>query len=218
VEKYRRIVFCDFDGTITVEETLVGMLKLFARAHYQEIEDRIIARSLTIREGLRRLVESIPSERYPEMLGYIRDKEMRPGFEALLDFLREEGVPFVVISGGLRGAVCCRLECMAERIHAIYAADVNTEGKYLRVLSDFEGDTELVAKARIMVNYACDESVAIGDGISDMNMALQSSLVFARDSLCGHLEARGKPYKPWNDFYDIRDCLALRWRSLDSAL
>ncbi len=88
---------------------------------------------------------------------------------------------------------------------------MSTEGEYLKVVSEYEGGRELVAKAQIMARYACDESVAIGDGMSDLSIALSSTVVFARDSLMRHLEAKGMPYVPWEDFFQVRDLLARRW-------
>lgn len=211
VEKFKRMVFCDFDGTITVEETFVGMLKHFAEENYNDMEKLLVSQQITLRDGVRRMVESIPSERYPEVLDYIRDKEIRPGLEELLDLLEAEQVPFVVISGGLVRSIVIRLQSLADRIHAIYAADVTTKGEYLQVLSDFEGGSELVAKVDVMSQYDFDESVAIGDGLTDVNIALRASIVFARGNLGRYLEKRGKPYQPWNDFFDVRDYLAKYW-------
>ena len=59
-----RIIFCDFDGTITAEETFVGMLRQFATQSYDDIKNRILNRQINLCDGVRRLVESIPSERY----------------------------------------------------------------------------------------------------------------------------------------------------------
>lgn len=211
-EKYPRMVFCDFDGTITVEETFVGMLKRFARIDYSHMQSLLVSRRLTLREGVRQMVESIPARCYPQILDYIRDKELRPGLKDLLDFLAVENVPFVVISGGLVRSIELRLRSLIGQIHAIYAADVNTQGEYLQVISDFEGGTELVAKADIMSRYDFTESVVIGDGLTDINIALQASVVFARGQLGRYLQEQGKSYQIWQDFFDIRDCLARRWR------
>ena len=93
----------------------------------------------------------------------------------------------------------------------IYAADVDTRSEYLRVVSDFEAGTELVAKADIMSRYDFAESVAIGDGLTDVNIALRASVVFARGHLERYLEGQGKSYQAWKDFFDIRDDLAQRW-------
>ncbi len=212
-EKHPRMVFCDFDGTITVEETFVGMLKRFAQVDYDRMQALLVSREITLREGVRHMVESIPSERYPEILDYIRDKQLRPGLQELLDFLNGQNVPFVVISGGLVRSIELRLRSLVGQIHAIYAADVDTGGEYLQVVSDFEGGTELVAKADIMSRYDFTESVAIGDGLTDVNIALRASVVFARGHLGRYLQEKGKAYQPWNDFFDVRDHLADRWQS-----
>lgn len=208
----KRIVFCDFDGTITAEETFVGMLKHFTPELSAKLMPEMYALRLTLREGVRQLLESIPSERYPEIIEFARTKVMRAGLIELLDFLEAEEVPFVVVSGGVRGMVQTVLEPLLNRIHAIYAVDVKTNSKYLQAHSDFEGETELLAKVPVMAQYQADEFVAIGDSVTDLNMAMQASLVFARDRLAVYLDDRQKPYIPWNDFIDIRNQLSSRWK------
>jgi 2-hydroxy-3-keto-5-methylthiopentenyl-1-phosphate phosphatase len=78
------------------------------------------------------------------------------------------------------------------------------------VFSRYEGGTELVAKAEIMATYNFEESIAIGDSITDWQMALAASLVFARPSLTQYLDEQNKPYLPWSDFQAIQDHLAVR--------
>ncbi|MEJ2474882.1 MAG: hypothetical protein P8Y74_13475 [Desulfobacterales bacterium] len=95
---YKRIVFCDFDGTITAEETFVGMLKRFAAESYDATEGLLIEGKITLAEAVRRLVESIPSHRYKQVLGYVKDKPIRRGFSELLDVLYFHGVPLIVVS------------------------------------------------------------------------------------------------------------------------
>ena len=208
----RRIVFCDFDGTITAEESLVKMFEFFAPGVLSRLEQKIKAERLSIREAVLQLAESIPSKKYPEILEFVRTKKIRTGLPEFLDFLEAEGVPFVIISGGLHDMVTTSLGPLVERIHAIHAAEVDTKGNYLKVISDYEGETELVEKVAVMTQYDFEESVAIGNGITDQNMALNSSIVFARNGLARHLDKIGWPYKPWNNFLDIRDLLAKRWQ------
>lgn len=212
IQNPKRVVFCDFDGTITAEETFVGMLKHFTPELSAKLMPEMYALRLTLRQGVRQLLESIPSERYPDILDYARCKAMRAGFAELLDFLDAEGVPFVVVSGGVRGMVETVLGPLTERVRAIYAVDVETSGEYLQVKSEFEGDAELVSKVEVMEKYAPQESVAIGDSVTDLNMAMHASVVFARDRLAHYLDDRQKPYTPWNDFFDVRDSLSQRWK------
>jgi 2-hydroxy-3-keto-5-methylthiopentenyl-1-phosphate phosphatase len=206
---YQRVVFCDFDGTITAIETFAGMLKEFAPDLSAKLMPQMYDRTLTLREGVRQLLESIPSSRYPEILDYAEDKPIRPGLEALLDFLDSKSIPFVVISGGLRGMVTEVLTRygLVERVAAISAVDIDTSEDYLKVYSDYEGETELVAKVQVMARYPAQETIAIGDSVTDINMALKADLVFARDRLVDYMESENKPYIPWNDFFEIRNFL-----------
>jgi 2-hydroxy-3-keto-5-methylthiopentenyl-1-phosphate phosphatase len=212
---YKRIVFCDFDGTITAEETFVGMLKRFTAESYDATENLLIEGKITLGEAVRRLVESIPSKRYPQVLDYVKDKPIRRGFSELLDFLYFHGVPLMVVSGGLMGSVSAKLAPFRNRIHAMYAAEVNAEGEFLRIHSDFESATELVAKTRVMGLYRCEQSIVIGDGITDLNIATTADLVFARDRLCGYLTEKGKPFIRWEDFFDVCNHLSKRWLAAD---
>ena len=95
---------------------------------------------------------------------------------------------------------------LIERIHAIYAIDVDTSSSYLRVLSSYEGETELVDKVKVMELYPAD-AIAIGDSVTDLNMASSAPIVFARDRLAQYLDERNKQYIPWNNFFDVRDRL-----------
>ena len=202
------------------------MLKSFAPDLSEQLMPQMYARRLTLREGVRRLLESIPSARYPEILDYAKPKLIRPGLVELLDFLDAEGVPFVVVSGGVRGMVEAVLsqvsatgetpvsttKSLQERVAAIYAVDLDTTDNFLRVNSEFEGGTELVAKVQVMAQHPAEEQIAIGDSVTDLQMALHAPVVFARDRLIQYMEEHNKPYIYWNDFFDVREQLSRRWR------
>ena len=208
----KRIVFCDFDGTITAEETFVGMLKQFATLPYDDIKTQVIDRQLSLGDGVRKLVESIPSECYPDILTYVRTKPLRKGFTKLLDLLHLHRIPFVVISGGLIDSVTTRLEAYKEKITAMHAARIDATGPYLRVSSEYEGVDGLVSKPRVAKNYEVDESAVIGDGVTDFNLARTATIVYARDLLAQHLDTKKLTYIKWRDFRDIRHSLQVCWR------
>ncbi len=208
----RRIVFCDFDGTITAVETFVAMFKVFAPDVSSQLLPQMYDRNLTLRQGVRRILESIPSQRYPDILEFTRSQPTRPGFVELLDFLEQAQVPLVVVSGGLEGMVKVRLAELSQRVHAIHAIAVDTTGEYLQINSPYEDGSEMVAKVKVIEQYGAVEPIAIGDSITDLNMALHVPLVFARDRLAEYLDQQQKSYIPWNDFFDVRDRLAELWK------
>ncbi|MBD1844992.1 HAD-IB family phosphatase [Cyanobacteria bacterium FACHB-63] len=203
----KRIVFCDFDGTITQAETFVAMLREFTPVLSERLLPEIYAKRLTLRDGVRQFIQSIPAARYDDIIEFTRSQPIRPGLLELLDFLESKEILFVVISGGLLGMVESVLNPFRQRIHAVHAMEVDTKGQFLQVYSAYESETEIVAKAQIMAKYKADQSIAIGDSITDLNLALAAEIVFARSPLTRYLEERNKAFIPWSDFFDVRDYL-----------
>jgi len=204
---YPGIVFCDFDGTITEKETLERVFNKFASETWPPLKKDMTAGRITVREAVTRTINSIDASCYDDILDYTLNFSIRPGFEALLDFLESKNIPMVVLSGGIRGMVETRLGNLINRMHAVFAADVNTSGRHLQTNSAYEGKTELVDKARVMQFFNTKEKIAIGDGITDFNMARTADLVFARAGLARFMKENHMPYEPWSDFFDICDHL-----------
>lgn len=210
-KKYERIVFCDFDGTITKQETFVAMLNRFAPEKMKEFGKKLFQKKVTLREGVRGVVESIPSSHYKDMIAFIKHEKIREGFEELLLFLKQNDTPFIVISGGLKDSVEQRLESYMDLIDGIYAPSIDTSGKLLKIVSAFEEDEELLAKVRVMELFSYGQSISIGDGATDHKMALHSDLVFARDRLSAFLDKNDASYVPWKNFLDIKQYLHQTW-------
>ncbi len=206
-----RIVFCDFDGTITAQETFIAVLKRFAPELSAELMPRMYALEITLREGVRHILESIPSVAYPEIIQWVAAQPQRSGLPDFLQFLQRQQVPFVVITGGLQAMVEAALAPVASQVEAIYGLQVNTAAKYFQIASPAEGETELVSKVDLMNRHPAQETIIIGDSVTDLNMALAGDLVFARDRLAQYLDERNVTYQSWTDFHDIQRALTQRW-------
>ena len=189
----------------------MAMIKQFAPEVSAQVFPEIYEMRMTLREGVRQMLGAIPSERYSEIIEFSQTKEIRRRFVELLNFLDAEGIKCVVVSGGIRIMVETVLGDLVHRVEAIYAVDIITDGDFLQVHSDFEGDRELMAKVQVMNLYDASEKIAIGDSVTDLNMGLQASLVFARDRQAKYLDERQKPYIYWHDFFDVRQHLAHLW-------
>ncbi len=205
------VVFCDFDGTITLEDTFVKLLDQLNPEASARIIPQLYNRTLTLREGGKRLLESVPSHCTSEVIQFSQAQPIRPGFVEFLDFLDLQNIPLVVVSGGIKMMVKTVLGSLTERVAGIYAVNIDTSGDYWKVDSDFEAGNELVAKVNVMDLYPTDEKIVIGDSITDLKMALAAPLVFARQPLTHYLDEQNKTYIPWQDFFEIRDYLAKAW-------
>jgi 2-hydroxy-3-keto-5-methylthiopentenyl-1-phosphate phosphatase len=69
-----------------------------------------------------------------------------------------------------------------------------------------------VSKPQVAKNYTYDESIVIGDGITDFNLARTATVVFARDMLAQYCDTENRGYIKWRDFRDIRQALQARWQ------
>ena len=208
----KTIVFSDFDGTITLHDTFVDLLKKFSTPGLADrLMAQMYAQTLTLRKGVTQLLESIPSDQYLNIIKFSKTHPIRSGFPEFLDFLESHDVPCVVVSGGIRIMVETVLEEFKPRLAGLHAVDLDASGDYFNVIPNYAGETELVAKVNIMAKYEFDQSIAIGDSITDFNMAMAADLVFARDRLAKYLDEQGKSYVPWNDFFEIRDYLDQYW-------
>lgn len=211
---HQTIVFCDFDGTITTVDTFGDALAKYAPQLGAEILPGLYNREITLREGVRRILESIPSEQFAAFVDEVNDKQVRQGFSEFLQFLGDRQVPCVVVSGGLVAMVervLARLgtdgKPLRHWIDSVAAISIDTEADYFTIVSPFEGGTELVEKVQVMGKYDYHRAIAIGDSLTDINMALKADLVFARDRLQAYLDQEGKAYIPWETFDDIRQYL-----------
>ena len=201
---YDTIVFADFDGTITMEDTLVGAIRLFAAPEEFQMYNQKLARGeMTLSQVVRYAFDGAPSDRLPRMLEYVKSVSLRPGFADFLDEMDRRGVPVVVISGGVRQFVEQTLAPFRERLLGLHAVDLDVSGPQMRLISAYDDGNELLKKTDVMALYEYRRAVGIGDSFTDRNMSRAVDVIFARDILAQYLEKLGAPYLPYEDFYDV---------------
>jgi 2-hydroxy-3-keto-5-methylthiopentenyl-1-phosphate phosphatase len=206
-----RAVFCDFDGTISAGETFVHVLKTYAPELAPTLIPQILSFEVTLREGVTRMLQTMPSDRYDEAIASADDVPLRAGLAELVAWCGEHDVPFVVVSGGLEDMVRRKLGPLESRVTGVHAVRIDRSGPTWRVDSPWADGPELVGKIKVMHAHPAAERVAIGDSATDVRMSEVAEVVFARDRLCTYLDERGVDYLPWDDFHDIRRALAARW-------
>lgn len=197
------VVLCDFDGTITLDETFVAILTRFSPTLSQELIPQMYNLTLSLKEGVQRLMESIESKHYPEMLEMISQAPVRKGFSEMLSTLSVCRIPFVIVTGGVSEFVRAALKGVPEGVSEIYGMKVDHSGRYLRLSSELEGETELVSKVKVLDLYPDARSVCIGDSVTDLALALRCNFVIARGRLSSYLDERNVHYFPFNDFFDV---------------
>jgi len=203
---YSTIVFCDFDGTVTEEETLSGFLRLTVPEFAAKIPEEIRSGRKTLSQSVSQCFARVPSSELDRLFDYINSVNIRPGFPEFLDFLGDRNVPFVLLSGGVPQMIEAALGRMKDKMLNVHSADLDVSGPFMKIQSPWDNGLEIVAKADVMASYNYSQAVCIGDGYTDLNMAEHSDIIFARDFLAEALASKGQKYYHWNDFFDIMKC------------
>lgn len=207
---YPVMVFSDFDGTITENETLRAMFLKLLPEQAPGIIAQLDEGKLSLRQTLVQLTGLLPANAPERMLQLIEHEPLRPGFNEFVDLLHERKIPLVVISSGLRFYVEAVLSPWRNKIHAIHALNTQVEEDHLELILDYEDENEAVPKADIMLQYSCDTHVAVGDSQSDFKMAQAADVVFARDKLLMHLRGSEQPVHAYQSFFEINTVLQER--------
>lgn len=203
-------VFCDFDGTFSVQD--VG--STLARRHAGKERPRVWSRyesgeitaweyNMEVLDGLR-----IPKSVLDEFLHTV---ELDPGARDLLSWCEARGVPFRIVSDGFDWNLN-RLQ----QIHAVrFAYDANQlrydRGRW-RLAPGHpnpdcgcgtgtckRGRIEQARKLRPDATF-----VHIGNGrVSDLCGALAADVVFAKDTLATWLEQRGEEFERFETLGDV---------------
>ena len=238
----KRIVFCDFDRTITTQETFEGMFRIFAPHDADKILNEVKNGTKSIKFGVKELLKQIKPIYFDDIKEYyIECAKIRKGFKAFLKFLSSNNVDFVIISGGFKEMVWEVLKkydlLKLVNYNNIYGATVYCRCGHLDACCDFNGcdfeSDELVPKISAIIDYIIKnnngrqlELVFIGDGKTDEIVA--KSLVgspgyahylsgYAKSSVVFARDElsellKSDPYFSWDDFTDIQKCLARRWQ------
>ena len=201
---YKNIIFIDFDGTITTEDTLTGAILPFVDPkEFVEYNKKLEQGEMTLSQIVRYAYDDRPAAWIPEMLQYIDRVKIRPGFSEFLNQMHQKEVPVVVISGGFRQFSERKLAPYREKITALHAVDLTEENGKIRLISGYDDGNELLKKTDVMALYQYEHAVGIGDSYTDRNMAQAVDTCFARDVLAQYLDKIKSPYLPYEDFYDV---------------
>ena len=196
-------VVVDWDGTVTEIDGLHLVLLEFGDEEIYEAHESRLGRELTLHEVIAGEFRSVRAP-LPEVVDWVRDHaRLRAGFG---DFARRYR-PLVVSSG----------------FHELIRPVLEREGLELAVRANrldprLDGWRVLFRpqEACAICGQPCKRSdvaglgdfVYVGDGFSDRCVAEAAARVFARDGLARYLDARGVPFEPFEDFYDVERALS----------
>ena len=113
----------------------------------------------------------------------------------------------VVVSGGVRQFVEKRLAPWRDRLLGLHAVDLDVSGPGMKLISPYDDGNELLKKTDVMALYDYRHAIGVGDSFTDMKMGMAVDAIFARDVLAKYLAKMGRPYLPYETFFDVNKAL-----------
>jgi 2,3-diketo-5-methylthio-1-phosphopentane phosphatase len=209
-------VFSDFDGTITVPDTLEFLVGRFGGGAvlYRELGRLLRAGAITLREGVAREVGSLTVP-FAEAAAALRaGVRIDPGFPGFARWCAEQGIPLTILSAGFTEIVDLLLPPDV-RAGAEVRANRLVPGSWRCVFRDDSPHGHDKAAAVHAARRAGRYAVFVGDGFSDREPARVADLVLARRgrSLLDWCREQGIACEEFETFADVERQLTARLQS-----
>lgn len=203
-------VAVDFDGTMTVDETLTMLVGRFGNPDAQKRAESELGRGRTLHDVIAAGYSSLRASPEEAVQWLLENVRFRSGVSRFLQLARRRGWRLVVVSSGLRELIVPLLarEGLVD-VDLLASSLVYPEGWQIQFAADQRCDIcGEVCKRQLVTSLTAGEKVVyIGDGYSDGCAALTATRVFARRRLAVYLDERAKAYTWFDDFDEIADRL-----------
>jgi 2-hydroxy-3-keto-5-methylthiopentenyl-1-phosphate phosphatase len=203
----KSLVQCDFDGTITEEDAAFYLLKEFAQGDWRKVLRDYEQRRISVREFSVRAFAMIKADK-PALLDALKGRvKVRAGFDELVNYCRDRGFRFVIVSNGLDFYIQAVLTEMGLEDIEVHAARssfrsggmkveyVGPDGKEVQ-----DGFKDAYVKSFLKLGYRV---IYIGNGDSDIASARSAHYVFATGDLLEFYRENNLKCQSFEIFLDV---------------
>ncbi len=182
-------IFCDFDGTITKEDTLNKFLRVYADKKWLELEEEWISGKIGSRECTSRQMELIPQLTNEEISNFIDSIEIDEHFKAFMEFVKAENIDFCIVSDGFDYFINRILEKNGLNDIKVFSNHLEIKnGKFLCTFPYSNPECRTGAgmcKCNIIKNRKNVTKAVyyVGDGVSDFCASKKADKIFAKGRL-----------------------------------
>ena len=205
-------IFCDFDGTISVEDVVDSLLERFGRPGCEALERDWREGRIGSRECMSGQIELLDMSR-AQLDRHVAQSQIDPHFPEFVADARRSGAALSILSDGLDEVIRAILGRVGLAGLPISANRLRPAGRRRwRLDSPFQRPgcgsgtckCECVERGR---GQPGSRTLLIGDGASDFCAARQVDFVFAKRDLLERCRREGIPCLPIADFREARALL-----------
>jgi len=201
------MAFLDFDNTITSLDVLDAVIGKFSIDQKWMIHEEAWKEGrIGSRQCLEAQLKSVRVTR-ADLAKYVKQIPLDPFAVKLFRTLHRHRIPFMIVSDSFTVIIRTILHH-----HEILGAKVfanELKFKKDRLIPVFPFHSEECSrrcahcKKSHVLEHKDKTTVYVGDGLSDVCPALEADIVFAKDSLAGHLETEGKSHTAFSDLGEV---------------
>jgi 2,3-diketo-5-methylthio-1-phosphopentane phosphatase len=201
------IVFLDFDNTITSLDVLDAVIGRFSiDQKWMAFEEAWKEGKIGSRQCLEAQLRSVRVTR-ADLAKYVKQIPLDPFALKLFQTLRRQRIPFMIVSDSFTVIIRTILRHYGIRQAKVFANELKF--KKDRLIPAFPFHSKdcrrrcAHCKKIHVLEHKDKTTIYVGDGLSDVCPALESDIVFAKDSLASHLELERKFHTVFCDLGDV---------------
>jgi 2,3-diketo-5-methylthio-1-phosphopentane phosphatase len=202
------IIYCDFDGTVTKEDSVNKFLSIFADKKWLEIEEQWIKGDIGSRECLAKQVALLPEFSRQDLSDYANSIEIDESFVDFYNYLKTQNIELVIVSDGFDFFIEEVLNRYNLNDIKFFANTLTVEDNKLNIEFNFSNPECKNGSGVCKCSRTCGRQFDyIGDGQSDVCIAKKANTLFAKNdyNLQKYCEKQGIDYISFNSFKDILD-------------
>ncbi len=200
-------IYCDFDGTITKEDSVNKFFEMYAPKNWLESEKLWIEGKISSRENAIIQVGLLKNVSQKQLDDYIEEIEIDDYFLDFVDYVKSENIKLTVLSDGF--------DLFIQKTLERYNLDIPFYANKL-IFNDGKFNIEFP-----YYNDSCDKKAGmckcqkvkeksfcyIGDGTSDLCIASKADFLFASKKLHNYCKENNIKHSHFTSFRNIIDTL-----------
>lgn len=203
----RKLIFCDFDGTVALDDVGDEIFRTLAYHTWKEPVERWKRGEISSRECLETECSGVRAS--PEEIeGLLSSFELDPSFPDFVRYCRKNDIPLYILSDGLDFYIKYLLEryglgevpFFSNRLHF-------SDGRLVPEFPYFVPSCGMCGNCKVAhirrLRREGDLVVHVGDGLSDRFAAEEADVVFAKGELLEYCRRTGLPCREFVDFGDV---------------
>jgi len=203
----KTLVQCDFDGTITEEDTSFFLLDAFAQGDWRRLLQRYKEHKISVGEFNTRAFAMVKADKLT-LLETIKSKvKVRAGFHELVNCCLGKGFKLVIVSNGLGFYIEATLKDLGLENIEVHAAQARfyPEGMEVQYIGPNgnrleDGFKEAFIESFLKLGYRV---IYVGNGDSDIAPAKYAHHVFATGELLAYCRENNLKCKSFKNFIDV---------------